>query len=546
MRKLLCVAALVCAASSSYAQDAVWMKGGVRMDAPVETRANPANDECVGSGLLICNTTTVVDLTQMTTNATDPLFACAFGGARQGVNSAWYRFVAGSTTAHLVTGPQTGTPAVDTLLAVYSGTCGAFTQIACNDDIGAGNLFSELNLTGLTPGKVYYVEVAAYTASRVGIYTLEYDAPPPANDSCSNPIALTCNGFARADLGSATIAASDPLVSCALGGARQAPGSVWFQFIASGSTARLETSAVTLGEYDDPMLMVFGGTCGNLVPIACNDDSNSGLHPLASRVDLTNLTIGATYLVEVTAWTYASQISYDLLLECPGDCVNCPIGAYQEAELCGPPAPQDTPSENGGCNASPIAFEDIPCATTYCGTASYDGTTRDTDWLRFTVETPSVVQLCGHAQYPLQLGLFTANCSNLVAFINNFFPACTDQCGSATLLPGTYVVFVAPQFTGVPIDCNDGAQWQITMTSDPICPGDFNGDGRVNTLDLAKLLSSFGNSVSTCSVYDLDHNGIINTVDLAKLLGKFGVVCATDRPAQPLAIDAKAVTGTTP
>ena len=65
-------------------------------------------------------------------------------------------------------------------------------------------------------------------------------------------------------------------------------------------------------------------------------------------------------------------------------------------------------------------------------------------------------------------------------------------------------------------------------------------------LDLAKLLSSFGNSVSTCSIYDLDHNGIINTVDLAKLLGKFGVVCATDRPAQPLAIDAKAVTGTTP
>ncbi len=51
----------------------------------------------------------------------------------------------------------------DTKLAVYTGTCGALTQIACNDD--ACGVQSEIELSAVDPNLTYYIEVGGYSAN---------------------------------------------------------------------------------------------------------------------------------------------------------------------------------------------------------------------------------------------------------------------------------------------------------------------------------------------------------------------------------------------
>ena len=53
----------------------------------------------------------------------------------------------------------------------------------------------------------------------------------------------------------------------------------------------------------------------------------------------------------------------------------------------------------------------------------------------------------------------------------------------------------------------------------PQIVGDINADGIVNTLDLAIVLSHFGQATSSG---DVNCDGIVNTVDLAALLSNFG------------------------
>ena len=53
----------------------------------------------------------------------------------------------------------------DTVLAAYSGTCGALTQLACNDD--TCGLQSEVTFP-VTVGNVYYVRVGGWISSVTG------------------------------------------------------------------------------------------------------------------------------------------------------------------------------------------------------------------------------------------------------------------------------------------------------------------------------------------------------------------------------------------
>jgi hypothetical protein len=59
----------------------------------------------------------------------------------------------------------------------------------------------------------------------------------------------------------------------------------------------------------------------------------------------------------------------------------------------------------------------------------------------------------------------------------------------------------------------------------PPCPGDLDGDGFRNTVDLVIFLGNFGLAVNPGTNGDLDNNGVVNVVDLTILLGNFGVPC---------------------
>ncbi|MEG0760750.1 T9SS type A sorting domain-containing protein [Chryseobacterium sp.] len=78
------------------------------------------------------------------------------------VENIWFKvIVPASGNITLETREINGSSFYDSVLTVYSGTCGALTEIACDDD-GGVDLFSQISLTGQTPGATLYVSVWKY------------------------------------------------------------------------------------------------------------------------------------------------------------------------------------------------------------------------------------------------------------------------------------------------------------------------------------------------------------------------------------------------
>jgi uncharacterized repeat protein (TIGR02543 family) len=121
--------------------------------AVLKVETTVSNDQC-GAAIVIAS----VNYTnaQYTTNATsigDPVPSCipSFG------NGVWYQF----------TPPVSGQLEVDTFgsdfdtgLALYTGTCGALAEVACNDD--TGGLTSQIS-TSVSAGTTYYILAGGYS-----------------------------------------------------------------------------------------------------------------------------------------------------------------------------------------------------------------------------------------------------------------------------------------------------------------------------------------------------------------------------------------------
>jgi len=128
--------------------------------------------------------------------------------------------------------------------------------------------------------------------------------------------------------------------------------------------------------------------------------------------------------------------------------VLCPPGSSQEQEPCG----DDT---NGGCNMATPTFEPIACGETKCGTAWFDGSTRDTDWYQIDLTTASIITVEGSGEFEMVIGVLeqlcagTPGCDNLTGSLNPYLVIPECETGSVTtgcLQPGTYYVFAATSF----------------------------------------------------------------------------------------------------
>jgi hypothetical protein len=128
----------------------------------------PANDDfdsaTVVPGLPF---TDQVNTTEATTAADDP--DCFGQGA-----TVWYSF---TPTTDLRVDANTLGSDYDTTLSVYTGTPGALTQIACNDD-AAGSLQSRV-LFDATAGETYFFMVGSFGSGPGGNLTFNLDVAPP-------------------------------------------------------------------------------------------------------------------------------------------------------------------------------------------------------------------------------------------------------------------------------------------------------------------------------------------------------------------------------
>lgn len=97
----------------------------------------------------------IMDTTDATIAADDPVLCIV----SRGDATVWYRLIAPSTGTLTV---NTFGSAYDTVLAVFSGTRGALTLLACNDDYTS---FQSQVMLSVTAGETYYIEVAGFAYS---------------------------------------------------------------------------------------------------------------------------------------------------------------------------------------------------------------------------------------------------------------------------------------------------------------------------------------------------------------------------------------------
>lgn len=134
--------------------------------------------------------------TENTSNATtasdDPYFSCVAG---RGYKSVWYAFTPESNGTATINTVGSG---FDTILAIWRGSRGAFTSVACNDDSN-GYTSSQVTAT-LTAGVPYFVEVAGYYTTSSGALQLNVQYQnvtpvPPTNTATVVPTATSTMTF---------------------------------------------------------------------------------------------------------------------------------------------------------------------------------------------------------------------------------------------------------------------------------------------------------------------------------------------------------------
>jgi hypothetical protein len=237
-----------------------------------------------------------------------------------------------------------------------------------------------------------------------------------------------------------------------------------------------------------------------------------------------------TYFLNLEDVNGTSGGAYRLIIDTP--CIlDCPDGAYVEAEPCG----SDT---NGGCNMDVPTFEPIELDVPVCGDAWFDGSSRDTDWYEIVLGAehsyPLDLTFSGTSEFQAAIGMVqyqegtegSGDCADNTGYISPFtqIESCQEADVEVTIPnAGTYWFFVAPDFGGPDVILcgeEDGYEndYVVVLTaSGAPCPWDFDGNGVVNTGDLLFLLGAWGTPAG-----DVNGDGTTNTADLLDLLGNWG------------------------
>jgi|GEM_PF-637726 len=155
----------------------------------------PANDDCANATALTVGTNVnnipITTTNVSATNSNPPAPGCAaFAGG-----DVWFTVtVPASGSVTLETNALSGSAVTDTGMAVYSGTCGALTLLACDDDSSTNGNFSLISLNGLNPGQVLYVNAWEYFNDSFGEFLIAaYDCASTTPAPTGDAIQTFCN-----------------------------------------------------------------------------------------------------------------------------------------------------------------------------------------------------------------------------------------------------------------------------------------------------------------------------------------------------------------
>lgn len=245
--------------------------GNFQLDV-TESCTGPVNDEC-GGALVIQDGLNGPFVNSTATNSLPP-WLC--GSASKDL---WFRYTASCTgTAIFETCADT---AFDSVLQVFSGTCGSLSSLGCNDD--ACSLQSSLSVP-VTSGVDYLVRVGGFGGAS-GSFRISVVGCIPLNDECHRAVSLNAGTNGPFSTIGATTSSAWP---CATGGR-----DLWFSHVATCS-GTLTVQTCTAARNFDTALEIFSGTCGALTSLQCNDDACG----LGSSVAVP-ATLGTTYFLRL-------------------------------------------------------------------------------------------------------------------------------------------------------------------------------------------------------------------------------------------------------
>lgn len=282
---------------------------------------------------------------------------------------------------------------------------------------------------------------------------------------------------------------------------------------------------------------------------------------------------------------------------CPSD---CPMDAIDEGasdQICADTSasePQDT--YNGGCNATPPSFrlpavvdEILDCSggpVKICGRAGNyrhpfpcDSSNqcpgggqctgengfclgenrfvnRDEDWFKVRVDEPRTIRWkLVSAEFAVELAIFadpTGNCTEIFTLaLDDTDFACVPPEGTpselevtATVCAGTYYLVMRPSVFGGLGQTSCTAEYVVEVSCEefdqptPCCPGDMNGDGHVNGLDIQKWISVLFTPPSVLDDFlgcfsanycraDIDTSG---TIDMSDMPGFVNLLVTANKP----------------
>lgn len=441
---------------------------------------------------------------------------CGFPGSTQTQNDIWYTFTAASACTVSVTLTPTG---FDAILALYwnHGGCNVLVGASCGHSTQA-----QTRTIQLDAGESAAIRIGAYSASPGGGPVQMTFSARAVNDECAGALLLPCNSVADVHLQLGSNSVGEPVYSCPPVNQGTGFNSLWYRFIPTGPNVRLRTYRVPGGP-GDTRLGVYSGSCGSLTEIGCNDDMNSGPDPFMSKIELSGLSTQQQYYVRVSAFEVLDIGSYRLSLECPPDCAACPQGSVPEAEACGD-------NTNAGCGTNPPSYQDIALGATICGTSwlQPQGATLIGDYDAYRVNIPAAGTLTWTvtAQFEPQISMLAPGCPG-GALTTVAGAACSPVIVAFPVTPGQMILSVRPLVgaSTPPFGCDTLSKYRAVAVFSPRCPGDFNGDGQINTADLTLLLLKFGTAVPPGTLVDMNYDGDVNTEDLTRLLVRFGLTC---------------------
>ena len=201
--------------------------------ADVILQAIPTNDDFANREIIPALPFTDSDNTSEATTAPDDPFADCFGNGP----TVWYEFTPSADTR---INANTFGSDYDTGIAVYTGTLGELTQIACNDDFSGGQSSVTFDAVG---GETYFFMVGAYGSSSGGNLVFNVDVGQPALevDLTVNPSGSVDGKTGIATI-SGTVTCSRPVSVTLFGGVRQRAGRV---FINASFNTSFECDGVT-------------------------------------------------------------------------------------------------------------------------------------------------------------------------------------------------------------------------------------------------------------------------------------------------------------